>query len=212
MNNKISRLIVWVFPVLLSLSGCSSTMNLEDCAALDWETIGYNDGQHGIVSSSEKVTNYQRACADTGVTPDMSAYERGRKDGLREYCEPSNGFEVGRAGSAYRNQCDANLESSFLEKYELGKELFSYENPVKQLSRELEDKSDYLKKVEYRNSLNVKRAGKDETSEEQKRYLMSLIRQSESEMENIRKQIDQLQLQLESAEVRLLRFKNRKGY
>ncbi|HNR23202.1 MAG TPA: DUF2799 domain-containing protein [Steroidobacteraceae bacterium] len=68
-------------------------MSGNECRTVDWRTIGYEDGVAG--HSGDRVAQHRRACAKHGVTPDLAQYQDGRSEGLREYCQPSNGFRVG---------------------------------------------------------------------------------------------------------------------
>jgi hypothetical protein len=107
---------------MLFLSACSSTMNKDECRAVDWRTVGYEDGVAGY--SGERIGQHRKACAEHGVTPDLDAYRAGRADGLREYCQPHNGYRAGVNGAAYYDSCPAELAPAFVAAYESGRELY----------------------------------------------------------------------------------------
>jgi len=106
----------------LLLAGCSSTMNKDECRTVDWRTIGYEDGVAG--RSGEQIGQHRRACAGYGVTPDLEAYRAGRAEGLREYCQPHNGYRAGVNGAAYYDVCPADLAPAFVTAYDSGHELY----------------------------------------------------------------------------------------
>jgi hypothetical protein len=79
--------------------GACSTMSESECRTVDWRTIGYEDGVGGY--SGDRISVHRKACAKYGVSTDLAAYQAGRDDGLREYCQPANGFRVGSHGNEY---------------------------------------------------------------------------------------------------------------
>lgn len=112
----------------LLLSACSSTMSKDECRAVDWRTVGYEDGVAG--HSGERIGLHRKACAEYGVTPDLAAYRAGRADGLREYCQPHNGYRAGATGAVYYDSCPADLAPAFVAAYEAGRELYVRERRV----------------------------------------------------------------------------------
>src|SRR3954465_4724012 len=84
--------------VALGMSGCS-TMNKQECLAVDWRTVGYEDGVAGY--SGDRIAQHRKACAKYGVQTDLSQYQDGRAQGLREYCKPANGYQLAARGGSY---------------------------------------------------------------------------------------------------------------
>ena len=79
---------------LVTLAACSTAnMGQNECKAVDWKTIGYEDGVAG--RSGEQIGVHRRACAKYGVIPDLEAYRLGRAEGLREFCQPHSGYRAG---------------------------------------------------------------------------------------------------------------------
>ncbi len=113
---------------VLCLSACSSTMNKDECRAVDWRTVGYEDGVGGY--SGDRIGQHRKACAEYGVTPDLEAYQAGRADGLREYCQPHNGYRAGVYGDEYYGSCPPDLAPAFVAAYESGRELYVRERRV----------------------------------------------------------------------------------
>lgn len=134
--------------VSAALGGCAS-MSAEECATANWQTIGYEDGANGMPGSG--IARHRKACAKAGITADQSEYEIGRRAGLREYCQPGRGYEVGRAGNRYQGVCPADLEGDFLAAFEEGRFLYGLEqavrdaeNALQRVDRQLEDAADDL--------------------------------------------------------------------
>jgi hypothetical protein len=114
--------------VLLLLSGCSTTMDKDECRTVSWRTVGYEDGVAG--QPAERIGLHRNACAEHGVAPDLDAYLAGRAAGLREYCQPHNGYRAGTSGAVYYDSCPADLATAFVAAYESGHELYVRERRV----------------------------------------------------------------------------------
>jgi hypothetical protein len=103
------------------LGSCASGMGKDECVAADWRTIGYEDGLHG--QPADRIGVHRAACAKHQVTPDLAAYSEGREHGLREYCQPKNGFRAGINGYAYANVCSGAAEAAFVDSYRFGRQI-----------------------------------------------------------------------------------------
>jgi hypothetical protein len=103
------------------LGGCATGMGKDECVAADWRTIGYEDGLHGL--PSDHIGAHRAACAKYQVAPNLAAYSEGRERGLREYCEPKNGFRAGINGYAYANVCSGAAEAAFVDSYRHGRQI-----------------------------------------------------------------------------------------
>ncbi len=136
MNIRIASILVALF----ALQGCA-TMSEEECVTGDWYAIGYEDGAQG--RSADRIGKYRKACADHNITPDLRAYQDGRAEGLREFCQPRIGFSVGKRGNSYSGICPADLEPAFVAAYQEGKHLYTLRAQVNSTTRRLA-----LRKVE----------------------------------------------------------------
>lgn len=105
----------------LALAGCAS-LSKDECLMVDWRTVGYEDGVVG--RTGERIGQHRKACADHGVRPDLNAYQAGRAEGLREYCQARNGYHVGVSGAGYGGPCPADLAPAFMSAYDAGRELY----------------------------------------------------------------------------------------
>jgi hypothetical protein len=127
------------------LSACTS-MSAEECSVLDWRSVGYEDGVAGLPGSH--IGQYRKACGKHGIGADLNAYQRGREMGLREYCQPANGFHVGARGDTYQGVCPAPVEREFLDAYNSGYQLFTLERRASNARRQLANKRDQLNSIE----------------------------------------------------------------
>jgi Protein of unknown function (DUF2799) len=104
------------------LGGCASGgMDRDECVAADWQMIGYEDGLRGF--PAERIGARRVACAKHQVTPNLATYTQGRERGLREYCQPKNGFTVGLRGGGYANVCSGPTEAAFVDSYRWGRQI-----------------------------------------------------------------------------------------
>jgi hypothetical protein len=114
---------------LLLLTGCSSTtLTKDECRTVDWRMVGYEDGVAG--RPADQIGLHRQACAEYGVTPNLDAYLAGRTAGLREFCQPYNGYRAGASGLEYYDSCPPELAPAFEEAYESGRQLHVREQRV----------------------------------------------------------------------------------
>jgi len=136
----------------LGASGCAS-MSADECAISDWHTIGYEDGARGY--SADNIGRHRKACAKHGVAPDFESYQAGRKDGLRQFCQPSRGFNLGASGGRYNGVCPSDMEFDFVEAFNSGHQLYnlrasvnSATKQIKAMESELEQTKDDIRTAE----------------------------------------------------------------
>lgn len=113
---------------IVALSACAS-LSPEQCMNADWRQIGYTDGANG--EPAGRLQHHASACAKAAVRPDLEAYLSGRMEGLLSYCQPENGFEVGRRGGRDNaGDCPPHLRATFLDRYREGREINGLESQV----------------------------------------------------------------------------------
>ena len=115
---------------------------------LHWRTVGYEDGVAG--KPGDRIGEHRRACAEIGVTPDLNAYLAGRTAGLREYCQPHNGYRAGASGYTYFDTCPADLAEGFEIAYDEGRALYVRERRVTDTEQQIEDKRREIRRLEDR--------------------------------------------------------------
>jgi peptidoglycan hydrolase CwlO-like protein len=89
------------------------------------------------------------------VAPDFEAYQAGRREGLRQYCQPSRGFNVGAGGGRYNGVCPSDLEPDFVDAFNSGHKLYNLRSQVNSANyqinsreKELDNTKDRIRKVE----------------------------------------------------------------
>lgn len=81
--------------------------------------LGLSQGRAG---SPKKYTDKLRdTCMSHKPDIDLAAYEKGFYQGWMEYCLPNKAFELGKRSDRYFSFCPPERESSFREKYLIGK-------------------------------------------------------------------------------------------
>jgi hypothetical protein len=111
-------------------------MNRAECLTVDWQTVGYEDGAAG--RSGDRIERHRKACAEHGVTPDLQAYQAGRDQGLREFCQPQNGYRLGERGGDYAGSCPADLADEFELAWRDGLELFQLRTRVARAANDIQ--------------------------------------------------------------------------
>ena len=134
--------------VTLLLGACAAKMSKDECRTVDWRTVGYEDGVAG--RPGDRIGEHRRACAEYGVTPDLNAYLAGRTAGLREYCQPHNGYRAGVSGYTYYDTCPAELAPAFEKAYDEGRALYVRERRVTETDERIEEKRSEIRRLEDR--------------------------------------------------------------
>jgi len=173
----------------LALSGCAS-MNKSECLTSDWQMIGFEDGVRG--SGSQRLTKHRKACAKHGIVPDLAAYQRGRSQGLQEYCQPTKGFALGRSGASYAGACPAELEAGFLDAYNAGHHLWQLKTSVSSADRQINNKKRALDRV--KKDLVAKEAAlvSDEATSEQRLALLARVKELSEKRGQLQAEIEDL--------------------
>lgn len=118
--------------VLVLLSAGCATIPAEQCASMDWYRLGLEDGRGGF--SAARIARHREACAGVGVVPDAVAWERGRVEGLFQYCELPNAIVNGLARNAYEGVCD---DARFARAYDAARRLGDARFEIEQVDSEL---------------------------------------------------------------------------
>jgi len=143
---KSSSLLIALCTLLLG--ACAAKMSKDECRTVDWRTVGYEDGVAG--QPGDRIGEHRRACAEYGVTPDLTAYLAGRTAGLREYCQPHNGYRAGASGYTYFDTCPADLAEAFEIAYDEGRALYVRERRVTDTEEQIEDRRRAIRRLEDR--------------------------------------------------------------
>ncbi|MBO6638361.1 MAG: DUF2799 domain-containing protein [Roseitalea sp.] len=103
---------------MMALSSCA-TLNEEQCQVVDWQQLGESDGTRGFPVTY--VGQHQEACTKHGISVDAASWQTGWDRGIRTYCTPANGLNVGRSGGINRNACPADMALAFNEAHTVGR-------------------------------------------------------------------------------------------
>ncbi len=203
MNNTLRTLqyLSALAGLLALLSACSSGMTREECEAVDWRGIGYEDGVQG--RSQTAIAARRQACARHGVTLDLAAYRDGWDAGVRQYCQSSNGYRQGRNGNTYNAVCPPELEPAFLEAYREGRELYDLQSEVQHLNQALDHKRQRLTQLESAIVDTSVRLVSPAVTVEQRVSMIDDLNRFQQEHSAIQQELPVLQEQLARAQAQL---------
>jgi len=132
--------------VAMGLAGCrSDSVSESQCIAGDWQTVGYRDGANGFRST--RLLEHQDACVKHGVIPDRASYMVGWEQGVVEYCDANNGFDVGERGDVYNNVCPDAQREAFLAAYHDGRQLYLARTEVNDLEQAISQREYRLDEI-----------------------------------------------------------------
>lgn len=193
-----------MLPLFVLLSSCAKMMNENECLVADWRTIGFQDGSAGL--TEQQLAKRGEACAEFGVAPDMDQYLLGRDQGLRSFCIPRRGFDLGRGNVRYNNVCPSDIEGVFLSAYQDGRGLRSRENHVADLDRAVQNIITELNVLEQQLTEDaIVLATVEMTTEERIDYALALKEMAE-ERGRLSVRLPQIQSELEAARMDLSAF------
>jgi hypothetical protein len=119
-----------------ALASCQ-TLNEDECSVTDWRILGSGDGAAGRPQTY--VANHQKACSKYGIPVDVALWQSGWNEGIRQYCTPQNGLQIGERGTGSVNSCPADLSYSFREGYDVGRQVYSARSERDRIQRELNE-------------------------------------------------------------------------
>ena len=128
---KIPRIlgVMFLLAAPLMISGCA-TLDKNECASVSWYDLGLRDGQSG--QTSIYVAKHVKACAKHGIPVDEQSWRTGWDSGIRVYCTPENGLNVGSQGGHYADSCPADQALLFRGAYDVGR---AYHNATRERDR-----------------------------------------------------------------------------
>ena len=174
------------------VQGCAS-MSGQECMVADWQAVGYEDGVRGF--TGDRIGNHRKACAKHGVAPDLAAYRAGREAGLREFCEPENGYNLGVRGGTYTGVCPADLDVDFFAAYTDGKRLHDLRSSVSQVENQIRTKENRIDEIEDK----IARAGirliSDASTPEERASLLTRTKNLAEERGTLENELDNLRIE-----------------
>ena len=201
MHGKCSRILLTL--LVIGLGGCA-TMSGDECATSDWTAVGYEDGSRG--HTSDRFSKHRKACAKHGVTPDFTAYQEGRSDGLIEFCQPGRGFNLGSNGGQYKGVCSVELEADFLDAYRVGQQLYTLRSNVSAANSQIYSKEHELEDIEEQTTEIEVRLVNDETTAEERMSLLADLKRLSKRTGKLNSEIKVLIADLTRHELDLQRY------
>lgn len=178
----------------LGLGSCTTTLSKNECMAMDWHTMGYEDGAAGHPAS--RIGVHRRACGEHGVAPDFDAYQAGRTEGLLEFCTPANAYRVGASGAEYSGVCPLEREGEFLRAYSEGHESYVLRGRVSSTRSQLAAKRRELERLEKAMTASAAAAVEEETSKEERVKAVAETARLGEQIGKVRTEIRQLEQDL----------------
>ena len=180
------------------LGGCAAGLSKDECLYADWQAIGYEDGARGSPASA--VSSHRQACAKkAGVTPDMTAYLTGRDEGLRDYCQPSNGFRVGANGWRYHGVCTGVEQGAFVSAYQQGNQLYVLESDLAHAESALINAEHRLNEIDRQVEHKGIALVSPETSTEGRIHLLADIKALQEEKSRLKRSIGPMRRDIDIA-------------
>jgi hypothetical protein len=122
---------------LASLSGCASISESE-CMSANWEDIGIRDGANG--RPEEYLIEHSKACSKVSVSPNRTAWLKGREQGLERFCTPYRVYQIGESGGGVDlGVCRGFDEERLQNAYERGRDVNRLAAEVSGIDNEMRD-------------------------------------------------------------------------
>ncbi len=151
------------------LCGCAS-MSESECQRADWYQKGVQDGRDG--QTRERVEDHAQACGKVGIQPDEARWQSGWAEGVRRYCRPVNGWQLGLKGEFYRGVCADQPEgAAFEDYYQSAKRIYDVGQQI--------DRN-------YRDMQRLERDLAEAKTDEERKRLRGLLRELDIEQQRLR--------------------------
>lgn len=142
---RVFLLIPALFSLIFALSSCSSQLVVlkSNCSEMNWFEKGRQDGLQGQPSNNWIIHN--KECENMRQA-EIQNYMDGWNTGLSLFCTEKHGFITAKSGAAYQKICPAKYEPDFLKGYQQGLQIYLIEKETTQLSAQVENMTQELKK------------------------------------------------------------------
>jgi len=183
-----SMLVSFLF--LLNMVSCA-TLNESECKTANWEIIGLEDGSKGKPTSF--IGEHRQACSEYNVAPDLDAYLRGHRSGMRQFCTAQNGYQQGLRGNSFNQTCPADLSANFKNAYQKGYRLYQIGAEINQLKQQRHSDEERIAEIEDIKQIKENELLAHNTREYRRRELLSEIKDLERESESIHHNLEESQ-------------------
>jgi len=181
--------ILFALVSMLAMSGCA-TMSADECLSSDWRGIGFEDGSRGY--TADRIGHHRKACGKHGVAPDLQEYQAGRAEGLREFCQPQRGFNLGAGGGQYNGVCPAELEGGFLDAFRTGAQLHTLRSNVNSANYQINARDKELKEIKERMRAKELALIAPETAVEERVMIIADLKELAERKGQLEEEIEQL--------------------
>ena len=122
--------------IIIFLASCT-TPGPQTCQEADWYELGRQDGAKGL-AMEENFHKRVKMCPKTSQQEILTLYINGRNAGLVEYCQPENGYELGKQGSPLKEVCPTDgTKNDFKEFYRKGERVRKLKEANQDLNRRI---------------------------------------------------------------------------
>lgn len=185
---------VLLFLIPLLFAGCA-TLSEEECATIDWYSLGYEDGSRGYDAS--RVSKHRKACAEYGVTTDAVAYMDGHQDGVRIYCRPANGYSLGLRGRKPGVSCPQDLLADFNDAYLAGLDIYQERQAIQQTQKNISATEDQIAELLAAIEQDELELTSDGVSSKRRKQLLAQIKEDGALVTQLEEDLDALYAELE---------------
>ena len=117
------------------LASCAS-MSEDECQRANWLDRGMKDGRNG--ASADLIDDHRKACEKVGVQPDAELWRKGWLSGLKSFCVPYRGWQLGMDGGYYSGVCaDQPQGQDFERNYDIARRLREINQQIERNYREI---------------------------------------------------------------------------
>jgi len=117
------------------LTSCAS-MSEDECQRANWMDRGLQDGRNG--ASADLIDDHRKACEKVGVEPNAELWRKGWLTGLKSFCVPYRGWQLGMDGGYYSGVCaDQPQGQDFERNYEIARRLREINQQIERNYREI---------------------------------------------------------------------------
>ncbi len=191
------------------LQGCA-TLNKDECLVADWRLIGYQDGVAG--KSAAMVGRYREECAEHAVVPDLAAYQAGREEGLLEYCQPDNGYRLGKSGHGYPAVCSSATKIDFRAAYASGRDVHLASSEVNRTDALIKKQWQLVRSLEHDREHKLSELVMDGIRSEQRVLLLYQVHEIDEEIATVETGISDLEIELQHQQAQLDQLRRNRPY
>lgn len=155
----------------LVLASCE-TMSAEECAAADWQALGYEDAAR---SGATRFADRSESCAEKGITADFNAYQAGQVEGLYAFCQPRNAFHFAMNGGSFNGSCPGELRQEFGYAFADGQRIYAATQEVERARSEISRLESERYNIDEDIRSRERTIANQETTEEERRRLRGEI-------------------------------------